>query len=107
MSYRVTIHSAAPAGHHGTAKFVSYEARSGSEAYARTARQEDPTATIRVDGQHEPQPVTLERAREWMTHIVAIWAAAPAFTDHNHRTGWQDCPICGRHLSHNDLTRSL
>jgi len=96
MSYRVTIHSSAPTGHHGTAKTVSYEHRAGAEAYARTAREEDPGATVRVDGQHEEAPVTLERAREWMAHINAIWAAAPQFTDHNHHGGAARCPVCSR-----------
>ena len=39
MSYRVTIHSSAPIGHHGKAKTVSYETRAGAVAYARTARE--------------------------------------------------------------------
>ncbi len=95
MSYRVTIHSSAPVGHHGYAKTVSYESRAGAEAYARTAREEDPDATIRVDGQHEAAAAPLEAARKWMTHIAAIWASAPPFTDHRHHNGPDRCPICG------------
>lgn len=95
MSYRVTIHSSAPVGHHGTAKTVSYESRAGAEAYARTAREEDPDATIRVDGQHEVPPAPLEAARAWMARIAAIWASAPPFTDHRHHNGPDRCPICG------------
>ena len=94
MSYRVTIHSSAPIGHHGHAKTVSYETRAGAEAYARAAREEDPDATVRVDGQHEEPVATLESARAWMAHIAAIWASAPQFTDHNHRNGRNSCPIC-------------
>ena len=96
MSYRVTVHSSAPPGHHGYAKTVSYETRAGAEAYARTAREEDPDATIRVDGQHEEPAAALESARAWMARINAIWASAPQFTDHDHRHGAQRCPICAR-----------
>lgn len=95
MSYRVTIHSSAPTGHHGTAKTETYEHRAGAEAYARTARQEDPDATVRVDGQHEEPPATLEAARAWMAHINSIRANAPRFTDHHHHGGHATCPICG------------
>lgn len=96
MSYRVTIHSSAPIGHHGNVFAVSYETRAGAEAYARTAREEDPDATIRVDGQHEEPAAPLEVARKWMTYISHIWASAPQFTDHDHRHGAQRCPICAR-----------
>jgi hypothetical protein len=94
MSYRVTIHSSAPIGHHGYAKIVSYESRAGAEAYARTARQEDPDATVQVDGQHEEPPATLERARAWMAHLNDVLANAPHFTDHHHHGGHATCPIC-------------
>ena len=94
MSYRVTIHSSAPIGHHGYAKIVSYESRAGAEAYARTARQEDPDATVWVDGQHEEPPATLERARAWMAHLNEVLANAPQSTDHNHHSGAARCPVC-------------
>lgn len=95
MSYRVTIHSSAPDGHHGYAKTETYEHRASAEAYARAARQEDPDATVRVDGQHEEPTASLEAARAWMAHINSIRANAPRFTDHHHHGGHATCPICG------------
>lgn len=94
MSYRVTIHSSAPIGHHGYAKTETYEHRASAEAYARAAREEDPDATVRVDGQHEEPPTTLERARAWMAHLNEVLANAPHFTDHRHHGGHATCPIC-------------
>lgn len=102
MSYRVTIY-----GRNGRAHIETFDRRADAEQYRRQAIAEDPTADTHVTGQHEDPPVPLERAREWMTRIVAIWAAAPAFTDHKHHNGWQDCPICGRHVSHNVNVGSL
>lgn len=108
VSYRVTIHSAAPAGHHGRAHIETFDRRADAEAYRRQALAEDPTADTHVTGQHEDPPVPLERAREWMTHLVAIWSAAPAFTEHKHHNGWQDCPICAATpVSHNAAVGSL
>jgi len=95
VSYRVTIHSSAPTGHHGTAKTETYEHRASAEAYARAARDEDPDAAVRVDGQHEEPTASLEAARAWMAHINSIRANAPRFTDHHHHGGHATCPICG------------
>jgi len=97
MSYRVTIHSSAPIGHHGKVHIETFDHRADAEGYARAARKEDPGATTRVDGQHEEAAATLESARAWMAHIAAIWASAPQFTDHNHRNGRNSCPICSTH----------
>lgn len=96
MSYRVTIHNSAPIGHHGKAHTETFDHRADAEGYARAARNEDPGATTRVDGQHEEPAAPLEVARKWMAHINAIWASAPQFTDHDHRHGAQRCPICAR-----------
>lgn len=96
MTYRVTIHTAAPLGHHGRAKIETFVSRSEAEQYARTARQEDPTADVNVTGQHEDPPATLEQARAYMAYIVDVWANSPAIADHKHANGWQHCPICGR-----------
>lgn len=95
MSYRVTIHSSAPIGHHGYVHTETFDSRADAERYAREARQEDPDATTRVDGQHEAPAAPLETARAWMAHINAIWASAPHFTDHRHHNGPAACPICG------------
>jgi len=94
VSYRVTIHAAAPIGHHGRAHVETFDRRADAEAYRRQAQLEDLTATTHVTGQHEEPPVTKERAREWMAHLNAIWAAAPGMTEHKHHNGWEQCPVC-------------
>jgi hypothetical protein len=100
VSYRVTIHSAAPPGHHGKVHVETFDRRADAEAYRRQAQQEDPTATTHVTGQHEESPVTKERAREWMAHLNAIWSGGPSIAEHKHANGWEHCPICGRMSQH-------
>jgi hypothetical protein len=100
VSYRVTIHSAAPVGHHGKAHVETFDRRADAEQYRRDALAEDPTATTHVTGQHEEPAVPRERAREWMAHLNAIWAAAPPKAEHKHANGWENCPICGRMSQH-------
>lgn len=96
MTYRVTIHTAAPLGHHGRAKIETFVSRSEAEQYARDARREDSTADVHVTGQHEDPPVSVERAREWMAYLNGVLQNSPAIADHKHANGWQHCPICGR-----------
>ena len=34
-------------------------------------------------------------AKTWLEHINRIWASAPR--DHDHKRGWENCQVCGRH----------
>lgn len=36
-------------------------------------------------------------ARAWIDHIAGVWANAPH--DHDHKQGWENCRICGKHAN--------